>query len=60
MNVEDLIGLTEIAELLKVERNVVDQWRRRGRLPDPLKIVSGNPVWARQDIEAWAVETDRL
>ena len=59
MRVEDLIGLAEIAERLGVGRNTVDQWRRRGILPDPLTTVSGNPVWAWPDIEAWALETGR-
>lgn len=60
VRIEDLVGLAEIAELVGVGRNTVDQWRRRGILPDPLTTVSGNPVWARQDIEAWALESGRM
>ena len=59
VRLEDLVGLEEIAVLLKVPRSTVDQWRWRGVLPDPLKVISGNPIWYRQDIEAWAIETGR-
>jgi predicted DNA-binding transcriptional regulator AlpA len=55
----DVIGLAEIAELLDVSRQTVDQWRTRGRLPEPDGTVGGRPAWRTETITAWAAQTGR-
>jgi hypothetical protein len=54
------VAIAEIAERLKVKRSTVDVWRYRGVLPEPRWELSGRPLWAWGDIEAWARETNRL
>lgn len=56
----DPVGIPEIATRLGVERQTVDQWRLRGRLPGPDRVVGGRPVWAWATIRDWAVGTGRL
>jgi predicted site-specific integrase-resolvase len=56
----DPVGLVEIAERLGVKRQTANMWRFRGLLPDPPWVVSGQPCWAWETIEAWARETERL
>lgn len=55
----DLVGTEEIAEVLRVERRTVNVWKGRGRLPDPYAVISGTPIWLRDEIETWAKDTGR-
>lgn len=55
----DLVGIAEIAIRLDVQRATVDQWRRRGVLPEPEWDLAGGPIWRWSTIRAWAVETGR-
>lgn len=57
---DDVVGITEIAERLGVQRKTAVMWRLRGRLPEPRWTVSGNPAWEWSTIEAWARATGRL
>lgn len=54
-----LVGLSEIADLLRVKPATVDQWRFRRVLPEPDHVISGTPIWHRETIVAWAVRTGR-
>lgn len=56
----DLVGLTDIPELLGIARQTARQWRTRGALPEPQAVVSGSPVWERRTIIDWALETRRI
>lgn len=63
------VGAVEIAERLGVRRQTVDNWRQRGRFPDPEWTVGGRPAWRWSTIDNWhrgrtarltTVETDCL
>jgi len=41
----NLVGMKEVAELLDVPYETIKVWKARGRLPDPMQIVSGTPLW---------------
>ena len=56
----DLVGLTDIPDLLGIARQTARQWRTRGVLPEPQAVVSGSPVWERRTIIDWALETRRI
>lgn len=60
VNPRDMVGPTEIAQMLDVTLGAIRQWRRRGILPPPLKVVSGTPIWDRVDIDAWARDSGRV
>jgi hypothetical protein len=53
------LGPIEVAQLLGVERNTVDVWRRRG-LITPRWVLAGGPLYERGEIEDWARATGRL
>lgn len=50
----------EIAELLGITRQRVDQLSRTEAFPAPVAELAIGRVWRRMDIEAWARETGRL
>jgi predicted DNA-binding transcriptional regulator AlpA len=56
----ELLSTVEIAELLGVTRQRVDQLYRSGDLPEPAAELAIGRVWARDDIIEWATQTGRL
>ena len=54
-----LLGIHEIADAFGVERATVDQWRRRGVLPDPDVDLQGGPVWWESTLRRWARASGR-
>jgi predicted DNA-binding transcriptional regulator AlpA len=49
--------VSEIAEALGVSRNTVAQWYRRGKLPEPDRMLAMGPVWTGRRIERWIEKT---
>ena len=62
MLTSDLMGPTEVCELLEVRRDTLLKWRRRPAVafPSPFLELSAMPIWVRADIEKWALSTGRL
>jgi prophage regulatory protein len=56
----DLVGLTEIAEMLGVSIQRIDQLARRDDFPEPIAVLAAGRIWWRADIEDWAKGTGRL
>jgi hypothetical protein len=56
----DLVGVSDIAERLRVPRGTVAIWKHRELMPEPEWTISGGPVWRWSKIEKWARETNRL
>lgn len=59
-----LLGVHEIAALLRVKRQRVHQLAKEGRLPTPAVVLKGGQIWNRADIDEWrrqerGVSTDR-
>jgi chromosome partitioning protein len=54
MPTNNLVGIAEIAELAKVSRQAVNNWRvRYDHFPHPVQKLQSGPVWKREQIEAW-------
>jgi chromosome partitioning protein len=52
---DDLLGLSEVAELLSVTRQTVTNWRNRRRdFPEPTADLKSGPIWTRAGIVGWA------
>lgn len=53
----ELVGVGEIADLLGVSKQRVDQLRRDKRrrvlFPEPIAELRAGPVWAKRDVVAW-------
>lgn len=56
----DLLGTSEIAELLGISRQMVHRLTRRDDFPAPTAELAIGKVWRRADVEAWARKTGRL
>lgn len=56
---DSLVSYEEIATLLNVKKATVWRWRSTGVLPEPDGVISGQPLWQRERIIAWALETNR-
>jgi predicted DNA-binding transcriptional regulator AlpA len=54
---EDLVGLSEIAEALGVHKRTAQEYVNREDFPDPLGRVAAGRVWRRQDVLKWAEKT---
>lgn len=50
----DLVGISEIAEMLGVTRGRVGQMQHDPGFPKPLGRPKAGPIWKRQTIERWA------
>jgi chromosome partitioning protein len=49
-----LLGIAEIAELAKVTKQAVSNWRMRyDHFPRPFQNLQSGPVWEREKVEAW-------
>jgi len=55
----DIVGPSEIAEMLRVHPVTVDRWRRDGVMPPPEAELNRGPVWQKASIVEWAVLTGR-
>ena len=62
VDVDDLVGAHEIAHRLGVARpQVVHEWRRRHRdFPAPVAALKTALIWDWQEIERWAMNTNRI
>lgn len=49
----DILGLSEVAELLGTTRGHVGVMRTRGKLPAPDAQLHCGPIWLRATIEEW-------
>lgn len=50
---EDLVGLSEIAELLGVHKRTAQEYVNREDFPEPLGQVAAGRVWRKADVVAW-------
>ena len=55
----DLVSTAEIARLLGVTRQRVQQLAKTDGFPTPAATLSMGSVWHTDDIRAWAARTDR-
>ncbi len=57
---DHLVGLSEIAQMLGLTRQRVDQLVRQAGFPEPDAVLTAGRIWKREDVEAWARETGRI
>jgi predicted DNA-binding transcriptional regulator AlpA len=58
--VDEVMGLTEVAEYLGITRQRVHQLARSETFPKPIAHLRAGLIWRTVDIELWAEETGRL
>jgi hypothetical protein len=55
-----MVGIRQIAERLRVSKQTVARWQRRGLLPAPDSNLGDEPAWDWHGVEEWARATGRL
>lgn len=51
---DDLVGVHEIAEMLKVTRQRVDRIASTdSSFPDPVAVLAAGRIWRREEVEVW-------
>jgi len=50
----ELVGVTEVADLLGVSRQRLSKLRERHEFPAPVAVLSAGPVWRRGDLSTFA------
>lgn len=55
----EIMGVTEIGEMLGVSPRTVSQWRIRGIFPEPDVVLAVADLWKRETVTAWAEATGR-
>ncbi len=54
MATNNLLGVAEIADLAKVSKQAVSNWRSRySHFPQPVQNLQSGPVWDRERVETW-------
>ncbi|MGH9677158.1 MAG: helix-turn-helix transcriptional regulator, partial [Candidatus Acidiferrum sp.] len=54
MSTNNLLGIAEIADLAKVSKQAVSNWRSRySHFPQPVQNLQSGPVWDREKVETW-------
>lgn len=57
---DHLMGTSEVAALLGVSRQRVQQLSKTEQFPEPVARLAAGPIWEREDVERWARETGRI
>jgi prophage regulatory protein len=60
MMTHHLMGVTEMADLLRLSRQRCDQLSRTKGFPDPVVELASGRVWNTEDVKRWARETGRI
>lgn len=53
MTADELIDVTEVAELAGVAPATIHRYKHLGQLPEPTRYAGRSPMWRRKDIERW-------
>lgn len=52
MNVPDVVGTAEAAQILGVKPPMITRWRKSGRMPPPVAELAATVVWLKTDVQA--------
>jgi predicted DNA-binding transcriptional regulator AlpA len=58
-NFPDVLGTTEVAELLGITRQRLHQLRSAGRFPEPIRDLAATPLWIRATVDSFVAGWDR-
>ena len=46
----ELMGVTDIAELMNLDKSTISNMHKRGKFVEPLGMIGGRPVWLKEEI----------
>jgi hypothetical protein len=58
--IEDLVGLTEIAERCNVSKNVASGWTRKHTFPEIKHKLAMGPMWDWKEVQAYLFPTPKV
>jgi prophage regulatory protein len=53
MSPDEVVGLSEIAQMFGVTKRTAVRYRERSDFPEPLARLSAGHVWRRAEVERW-------
>jgi predicted DNA-binding transcriptional regulator AlpA len=59
MEKPDLVGLAEVAEMLRTSRRQAIRWTQREDFPEPILRLRATPVWEAREVRRWKRERKR-
>jgi prophage regulatory protein len=54
MSPDDLLGFSEVMEVLGVSRTSAARYTNRADFPAPVEVLARGRVWRRRDVDRWA------
>jgi predicted DNA-binding transcriptional regulator AlpA len=54
---DELVGFTEVAQLLTVAESTAARYIKRPDFPEPVGRLARGHVWRRRDVDSWAKRT---
>jgi predicted DNA-binding transcriptional regulator AlpA len=48
-----VVGLAEVADLLRVSKRTASRWTARDDFPKPVTQLAMGPIWLTADVERW-------
>ena len=60
IDLDDLMGVSEIGAFFGVDPRTVSQWRQRGIFPEPDKVLEMGDLWLKVTMVEWGVRTHRI
>jgi predicted DNA-binding transcriptional regulator AlpA len=60
MSTGAIVGVGQVAEILAVSSQRVDELRHRADFPMPVERARSDRIWRQTDIETWARDTGRV
>jgi len=55
---QNLVGASEVADLLNVSKQTLVNWRAKGDFPEPVAELKSGPVWDQADVLRWAQQKE--
>jgi predicted DNA-binding transcriptional regulator AlpA len=56
INSDDILGTSEVAEVLGVSKQRIHALRKMVQFPEPFKVLASTPLWNRSEIVAFLAE----
>lgn len=53
---DQILGLAEMAEHFGVSKQVIHNWRKRGRIPEPAVQLAMSPIWYLDQIKSYSYD----
>lgn len=53
IDLDDIMGLSEVSDMIGKSKQYVKTYIDRGQFPEPVKVLACGSIWLRGQIQAW-------